>query len=92
MNPKGEQTFEFVKYYSGEKVSILLEFQDITNAECLLECNDPFEILSFDSDDLLAIKEKTCFKLTNNSLVILPGVKSKMNFLKKIDFLTGVPP
>jgi hypothetical protein len=30
MNPKGKQTFEFVKYYSGEKVSILLEFQDIT--------------------------------------------------------------
>jgi hypothetical protein len=28
------RSFEFVKHYSGEKVSILLEFQDITNAEC----------------------------------------------------------
>jgi hypothetical protein len=74
--------FEFVKHYADEKVAILLEFQDLTNVECLLACTDPLEILSFDSDDLLDLKKKMCVKLNNNTFVVLPGIKNKMNLLK----------
>ncbi|CAF2141282.1 unnamed protein product [Rotaria magnacalcarata] len=74
--------FDFVKQYSGEKVANLLEFQDITNVNCLLACKDPLEILLLDSDDLLELKKATCLKLNNNSFTVLPGVKSKLNLLK----------
>ncbi|CAF5190197.1 unnamed protein product [Rotaria magnacalcarata] len=65
-------------------MTILLHFQEITNVQCFLDCNDPFEILSFDSDDLLDLKKKLCVKLTNNSFAILSGIKSKMKLLKNV--------
>ncbi|CAF4035177.1 unnamed protein product [Rotaria sordida] len=82
MELEGDHFFEFIKQYSGEKVANLLEFQDISNVHCLLACDDPLEILSLDSNDLLDLKKKTCIKLNNNSFVVLPGIKSKMNLLK----------
>ncbi|CAF1349231.1 unnamed protein product [Rotaria sordida] len=75
--------FDFVKDFSGERVASLLEYQDLSNVECLLACQDPLEILSLDSDDLLELKKKTCIKLNDNSYAILPGIKSKMNILTK---------
>ena len=74
--------FEFVKLFSGEKLVTLFKFQDISNAECLLGCGDPFEILSFDSDDFLNLKQKMGIKLNDNSFAVLPGIKSKMKLLK----------
>ena len=73
--------FDFVKKFSGEKITLILESQDINSVQCLLACNDPFEILSYDSDELLDLKKKTCVKLNNNSFVVLPGLKTKMEFL-----------
>jgi len=74
-----DQFFKFVKQFCGEKVAILLEFQDINNVECLLACKDPLEILTMDSDDLLNLKKKTCVKLNNNTYAVLSGIKNKMN-------------
>ncbi|CAF4171079.1 unnamed protein product [Rotaria sp. Silwood2] len=82
MDLEGNEFFDFIKQYSGEKVAILLEFQDISNVNCLLACHDPLEILSFDSNDLLDLKKTTCVKLNNNSFTVLPGIKTKMNLLK----------
>ncbi|CAF4070154.1 unnamed protein product [Rotaria sp. Silwood2] len=79
---ENDEFFEFVRSFSGEKLAILLQFQEITNVQCFLDCDDPFEILSFDSDDLLDLKKKLCVKLNNNSFAILPGIKSKMKLLK----------
>ncbi|CAF2230898.1 unnamed protein product [Rotaria magnacalcarata] len=79
---EGDTFFDFVKQCSGEKVANLLEFQDITNVNCLLACQDPLEILLLDSDDLLDLKKATRLKLNNNSFTVLPGVKSKLNLLK----------
>ncbi len=79
MELEDDRFFEFVKHYSGEKVGNLLEFQDLTNVDCLLVCADPLEILSFDLDDLLDLKKKTCVKLNNNTFVVLPGIKSKID-------------
>lgn len=81
---ENEEFFEFVRYFSGEKLAILLQFQEITNVQCFLDCDDPFEILSFDSDDLLDLKKKLCVKLNNNSFAVLPGIKSKMKLLKNV--------
>ncbi|CAF5147551.1 unnamed protein product, partial [Rotaria magnacalcarata] len=67
---------------SGEKVTICLEFQDISNANCFIACDDPVEILSFDFNDLLDLKKTICVKLNINSFTVLPGIKSKMNLLK----------
>ena len=83
MEFEDDRFVEFVREYAGDKVAILLEFQDITNVDCLLECNDPFEISLFDSDQLMDIKKQTCMKLNGNSYEVLPGIKSKMNLLKK---------
>jgi len=82
MELEDDRFFKFVKQFSGEKVAVLLEFQDINNVECLMACKDPFEILTLDSDDLLDLKKKICVKLNNNTHAVLPGIKSKMNILK----------
>lgn len=74
--------YEFIKKSSGEKVALLLEFQKISNMDCLLAYKDPFKILSLDSNDLLDLKKKTCVKLNDNSFAVLPGIKSKVNLLK----------
>ncbi|CAF3873867.1 unnamed protein product [Adineta steineri] len=74
--------FEFVKFFSGAKLASLIEFQDINTAQCLLACDDPFYILSLDSDDLLDLQKKTCVKLNSNGFVVLPGLTCKMKFLK----------
>lgn len=74
--------FEFVKMFAGNKVSQLLEFQDINSVQCFLTCNDPFEILSYESDDLLDLKKKTCVKLNTNLHIALPGIQSNMKLLK----------
>ncbi|CAF2930389.1 unnamed protein product [Rotaria sp. Silwood2] len=79
---ENDEFFEFGRSFSGEKLAILLQFQEITDAQCFLDCEDPFEILSFDSDDLLDLKKKLCVKLNNNSFAILSGIKSKMKLLK----------
>ncbi|CAF5201294.1 unnamed protein product, partial [Rotaria magnacalcarata] len=76
--------FEFMRSFSGEKLVILLQFQGIIDAQCFLDCEDPIEILSFDSDDLLNLKKKLCVKLNNNSFAVLPGIRSKMNLLKNV--------
>ncbi|CAF3952745.1 unnamed protein product [Rotaria sp. Silwood2] len=82
MEFQDERFFEFVKGFAGEKLATLLEYQDIKNVHCLLASDDPFEILSYDSDDLLELKKKTCVKLNTNTFFVLPGIKSKMTLLK----------
>lgn len=86
MELENDQFFDFVKQYSGEKAALLLKFQDISNADCFIKCNDPFEILSYDSNDLLELKKEAFVKLKNNSYVVLPGVKCKLNLLKNALF------
>ncbi|CAF2124141.1 unnamed protein product [Rotaria magnacalcarata] len=82
LNFQNDEFYGFVKHFSGEKLAILLQFRDINNVQCLLDCDDPFEILLLDSDDLLDLKKKICVKLNNNTFVVLPGIKSKMQLLK----------
>jgi hypothetical protein len=82
MEFEDERFFEFVKSFAGQKLAALLEFQDINNVNCFLACDDPFELLSYDSNDLLELKKQMCVKLNTNLFVVLPGIKSKMMLLK----------
>lgn len=84
MDLDGKDFFHFVKQHSGEKMAKLLEFQDISNASCFLACQDPLEILSLNSDELIDLKQTTCVKLNNDSFVVLPGIKTKISLLKRI--------
>ena len=81
MELENGEFYDFIKQFSGEKVVSHQKFQDISNVDCFLDCNDPFEILSFDSNDLLDLKKEMCVKLNNNSYAVLPGVKCKANLL-----------
>ncbi|CAF4524943.1 unnamed protein product, partial [Rotaria sp. Silwood2] len=81
---EGINFFEFVKLFAGEKLSSLVKFQDISNAQCLIACDNPFEILSLNSDDLLDLQKETCIKLKTNGFVVLPGLICKMKILKGI--------
>ncbi|CAF1145960.1 unnamed protein product [Adineta ricciae] len=74
--------FEFVKLFAGEKLSNVIKFQDISNTQCLLACEDPFEILLLDSDDLVDLQKQACVKLKSSGFVVLPGLICKMKILK----------
>ncbi|CAM2702981.1 unnamed protein product [Rotaria socialis] len=64
-----------------EKLALLLKFQDISNVDFCLDCNDAFEILSFDSNDLLDLK-KEMYEIEQQFVCILHRVKCKMHLLK----------
>ncbi|CAF2059632.1 unnamed protein product [Rotaria magnacalcarata] len=69
---ENEEFFEFVKFVSGEKMAILLQFQEITNVQCFLDCDDPFEILSREppktSPDIVARNNASSIILTTDNL------------------------
>ena len=82
MELQDEDFCKFVKSFGGQKLAALLEFQDLNSAACFLACDNPFDLLQYDSNDLFDLKKQTCLKLNTNLFVVLPGIKSKMMLLK----------
>ena len=62
MELKDDHFLKFVQEFAGHKLAFLLEFQEITSAQCLLACDDLLEVLFLDSNDLLDLKKKFCVK------------------------------
>ncbi|CAF1245709.1 unnamed protein product [Rotaria sordida] len=81
---KGEEFFRVIRPLIGEVACNILEIQMIDSAENFLNTNDIFDIFNYDSDDIDAIKSKSCFKMKDGQYIVRTGVLNNMTYLKTV--------
>ena len=62
--------YDFVEAHCGSVQANILKFQLISDAGTFIECENPTEILQYDSDRLKHLKENSCL-LTSDGLCIV---------------------
>ncbi|CAM4832942.1 unnamed protein product [Rotaria magnacalcarata] len=79
---KGDSFYHIVEEYCGKEVLELLRFQLIDSSMNLIEIDDVFSILQFESDRTLPLKEilgiSVKNKQDNYSFFIMPGIRLKL--------------
>ncbi|CAF5218381.1 unnamed protein product, partial [Rotaria magnacalcarata] len=56
---RNELFYDLVKQQCGTIALEIMQVQDISSVECLLEISDIFSFLELDSDELISIKRKS---------------------------------
>ena len=81
----GYDFFQFIKSTLGENEANLLNKISARTTSSLMVIEDPLEIFNQDVEDqeLDELKEKLCFKMKNENVLIKPGVLSGFRSLKK---------
>ncbi|CAF1547372.1 unnamed protein product, partial [Adineta ricciae] len=79
----GSLFYDIVKQFCQEEAMELLKFQLIDTSMSLLEVDDVFSILYFESDQTTILKERLAFpykdEFGNDSFFVMPGVRLKLN-------------
>jgi hypothetical protein len=74
-----------IEQFCGKEVLDLLQYQLIDNSMTLIEINDPFFILQFESDRTTSIKEALGISCTdehgNYSFFVMSGIRLKLEKL-----------
>jgi hypothetical protein len=82
---QGDSFHFMIEQFCGREVVDLLQFQLIDNSMTLIEINDPFFILQFESDRATSIKEALGISCTdehgNYSFFVMPGIRLKLEKL-----------
>lgn len=82
---RGDSFHLMIEEFCGKEVVDLLQFQLIDNSMSLIETNDPFFILQFESDRTTSIKEALGISCTdehgNYSFFVMPGIRLKLEKL-----------
>lgn len=84
MDLRDDAFYDFIRQFSGKKVAELLAFQECNGVDSFLGCEDVTAILQLKSEQLNDLKKNTCIILSDGSAVLLPGLESSINNLKKI--------
>jgi phenylalanyl-tRNA synthetase alpha subunit len=80
---KYDDFYNFVDFQCGPIQTDILKFQLISDANIFIECDDPTEIMKYNSDKLNELKDKSCLMLNDGSTIVLPGITASFNNLKK---------
>jgi hypothetical protein len=80
---KYDDFYNFVDFQCGPIQTNILKFQLISDANIFIECDDPTEIMKYNSDKLNELKDKSCLMLNDGSTIVLPGITASFNNLKK---------
>jgi hypothetical protein len=82
---RGDSFYLMIEQFCGKELVDLLQFQLIDNSMSLIETNDPFSILQFESDRTMSIKEALGISCTdehgNYSFFVMPGIRLKLEKL-----------
>jgi len=81
---KHDDFYNFVDFQCGPTQANILKFQLISDANIFIECDDPTEIMKYNSDKLNELKDKSCLMLNDGSTIVLPGITASFNNLKKL--------
>lgn len=83
LNFYGDSFYSVVKQFCGDEAVELLKFQLIDSSMNLLEVDDIFSILNFESDRTTALKEKLGVpgkdEFGHYSFFVMPGIRLKLN-------------
>jgi hypothetical protein len=80
---KHDDFYNFVDFQCGPTQANILKFQLISDANIFIECEDPTEIMKYNSDKLKELKAKCCLLFNDGSSIVLPGITASFNNLKK---------
>lgn len=80
---KHDDFYNFIEFQCGPTQANILKIQLISDASIFIECDDPTEIMQFNSDKLNKVKDQCCLMTTDGSFIVLPGVTASFNNLKK---------
>ncbi|CAF3489917.1 unnamed protein product [Rotaria socialis] len=75
---KNQSFYDLVQQQCGDVVVEIMQLQDISSVECLLEVGDIFAFLNLDSNELIQIKKKAGIFLNNGSYVLKTGILYKV--------------
>ncbi|CAF2149730.1 unnamed protein product [Rotaria magnacalcarata] len=82
---RNELFYDLVKQQCGTIALELMQVQDISSVDCLLEIGDTFSSLELDSDELISIKRKSGIFLNDGRFVLKKGLKAKVeNFINTL--------
>jgi hypothetical protein len=83
-----ESFYNLVEQQCGGVVLEIMQSQDISSIDCLLEIDDIFTFLEFDSDELIPLKRKAGIFLNNGHFVVKKGLVHKVDaFVKTLHSL-----
>lgn len=82
---RGEPFYQFIEEITSEDIKDLLEIQKISTARCFLETN-PLDFLNLRIEDpvVIRLQDRLCFRLSNESHVVLAGVNGDLHYLTEL--------
>jgi hypothetical protein len=75
---KHDDFYNFVDLQCGPTQANILKFQLISDANIFIECDDPTEIMKYNSDKLNESKAKSCLMINDGSSIMLPGITASL--------------
>ena len=81
---KHDEFYQFVQDQCGPIQANMLKFQLISDASIFIECDNPTEIIAYDSVKLNKLKVDSCLMTAGGSSIILPGITASFSKLKKL--------
>lgn len=81
---KHDEFYQFVQDQCGPIQANMLKFELISDASIFIECDNPTEIMAYDSVKLNKLKADSCLMTTDGSSIILPGITASFSNLKKL--------
>jgi len=84
-----DEFYNLVKQQCGIIALEIIQAQEISSVECLLNVNDIFALLKLDSDDLIPLKKKAGILLNDGGFIVKQGIMYKVEtFLRTLRTLT----
>lgn len=80
---KHDDLYNFVETQCGAIQANILRLQLISDASIFIECDDPTEIMQYNSGKLNDLKNESCLMINDESFIVLPGVTASFSNLKK---------
>ena len=80
---KHDDLYNFVEAQCGAIQANILRLQLISDATIFLECDNPTEIMQYNSGKLYDLKNDSCLMTTDGSFIVLPGITASFSNLKK---------
>ncbi|CAF1423984.1 unnamed protein product [Rotaria sordida] len=78
------QFYNVAKHFVGESALELLEIQSIWSPDSLILISGVFAILNIKCVALNSLKEKLCLKSDDDMYIVVPGIKSSMNYFYEL--------
>ena len=76
--------YDLVQELTSENEAMLLEIQQINNANAFLLTKDPLEFIDLNSPTVEEMKKKVSFELSDGTYIIKPGIRANLQYLTNL--------